>query len=67
MAAADLGLDVVEIRRRNLITEGEMPYPLTGWCPHKGPSYTDTGDYLQTFERASQRSAGREIGSCRAS
>lgn len=52
MAAADLGLDVVEMRRLNLITEAELPYPISGLVPYEGPTSYDTGDYLQTFERA---------------
>ena len=28
MAAKDLGIDRVEFRRRNLIAEADMPYPL---------------------------------------
>lgn len=51
MAAADLGLDVVEIRRINLITEAELPYPINGLVPYEGPTSYDTGDYLETFER----------------
>lgn len=51
MVAADLGIDVAEIRRRNLITEAELPYPIDGLVPYEGPTSYDTGDYLQTFER----------------
>jgi carbon-monoxide dehydrogenase large subunit len=54
MAAADLGIDVVEIRRMNLITQAELPYPLNGLVPYEGPTAYDTGNYLQTFERALQ-------------
>jgi len=45
-AAAALGLDPTEIRRRNLIPSGVMPYqtPI-------GPSY-DSGDFPKVFERA---------------
>jgi carbon-monoxide dehydrogenase large subunit len=54
MAAADLGLDVVDIRRINLITESELPYPLNGLVPYEGPTSYDTGNYQQTFDRALQ-------------
>ncbi|MET0722062.1 MAG: xanthine dehydrogenase family protein molybdopterin-binding subunit [Tardiphaga sp.] len=52
MVAMDLGIDVAEIRRKNLITEAELPYPIDGLVPYEGPTSYDTGDYLQTFERA---------------
>jgi carbon-monoxide dehydrogenase large subunit len=52
MAAMDLGIDVAEIRRKNLITEAELPYPIDGLVPYEGPTSYDTGDYLETFERA---------------
>lgn len=53
IAAREMGLDPVEMRRRNLIPEAEMPYPLAT-MQHIDP-YTDTecdsGDYRLTFER----------------
>jgi carbon-monoxide dehydrogenase large subunit len=53
MAARDLGLDPVEMRRRNLIPEREMPYPLAT-MQHVDP-YTntecDSGDYSLTLDR----------------
>lgn len=52
MAAMDLGIDVAEIRRRNLITEEELPYPIDGLVPYEGPTSYDTGDYVEVFERA---------------
>ena len=33
LAAGDLGIDSAEMRRRNLIGAGEMPYRLRGWSP----------------------------------
>ncbi|WP_441243052.1 xanthine dehydrogenase family protein molybdopterin-binding subunit [Tardiphaga sp. 768_D3_N2_1] len=52
MAAMDLGIDVVEFRRKNLITEQELPYPIDGLVPYEGPTSYDTGDYVEVFERA---------------
>lgn len=52
MVAADLGMDPADIRRRNLITEEELPYPIDGLVPYEGPTAYDTGDYPAAFERA---------------
>jgi carbon-monoxide dehydrogenase large subunit len=53
MAAQDLGLDRLAIRRRNLIAVGEMPYPLASVLPNDGFGETacDSGDYSSTFDR----------------
>ncbi|MPZ39273.1 MAG: molybdopterin-dependent oxidoreductase [Rhizobiales bacterium] len=53
MAAKDLGLDRLEIRRRNLIALSEMPYPLVPVRPNDGFGDTacDSGDYSSTFDR----------------
>jgi carbon-monoxide dehydrogenase large subunit len=51
MAANDLGIDPVEFRRRNLIAEREMPYPLARVVELDLASETDSGDYRITFER----------------
>ncbi|HEY7299436.1 MAG TPA: xanthine dehydrogenase family protein molybdopterin-binding subunit [Xanthobacteraceae bacterium] len=53
MAARDLGLDRVEMRRRNLIALAEMPYRLPDVEPGEtfGRSQCDSGDYADTFER----------------
>jgi carbon-monoxide dehydrogenase large subunit len=53
MAATDLGIDRLEIRRRNLIARQEMPYPLAAVRPNDGFGDTacDSGDYLSPFER----------------
>lgn len=46
MAAAELGLDPVEIRRRNLVPVSQMPYRSpTGFL-------YDTGDYVATLDEA---------------
>jgi carbon-monoxide dehydrogenase large subunit len=53
MAARDLGLDRLDIRRRNLIALREMPYPLAIVTPNDGFGNTacDSGDYASTFDQ----------------
>ena len=51
MAAADLGLDRVEFRRRNLIAEADMPYPLAKVHVLDIVSECDSGDYQMTLDR----------------
>jgi hypothetical protein len=53
LAARELGIDSAEMRRRNLIGAGEMPYRLPRLEPG-GPAVDtecDSGDYRETFER----------------
>jgi carbon-monoxide dehydrogenase large subunit len=49
--AEELSIDRLEIRRKNLITSQEMPYPLATTVPEDGlaPSSCDSGDYQATF------------------
>jgi len=53
LAARDLGLDRLDIRRRNLLTAPEMPYRLPPIVPDDGLGKTqcDSGDYTCTFDR----------------
>jgi aerobic carbon-monoxide dehydrogenase large subunit len=51
MAAADLGLDRVEFRRRNLVRESEMPYRLAAIVQPEIETECDSGDYAQTLDR----------------
>jgi carbon-monoxide dehydrogenase large subunit len=51
MAAQDLGIDRVEFRRRNLVSEGEMPYPLAKVMVLDIETETDSGDYGATLAR----------------
>jgi carbon-monoxide dehydrogenase large subunit len=51
IVAADLSLDRIEFRRRNLIPESAMPYRLATVTPLKIETETDTGDYTQTLDR----------------
>ena len=51
MAANDLGIDPVAFRRRNLLTEAEMPYPLARLVELDLATETDSGDYRITLDR----------------
>jgi carbon-monoxide dehydrogenase large subunit len=51
MAANDLGIDRVGFRRRNLVAEIEMPWPLATVTPLDISSETDSGDYRMTLDR----------------
>ncbi|MGH7029958.1 MAG: xanthine dehydrogenase family protein molybdopterin-binding subunit, partial [Stellaceae bacterium] len=53
LAARDLGIDSAEMRRRNLIGAGEMPYRLPRLEPvgPAGDTECDSGDYRETLER----------------
>jgi carbon-monoxide dehydrogenase large subunit len=52
LVAADLGLDAMEFRRRNLIKETELPFHTGKLVPYEPETDFDTGDYHVTFERA---------------
>ncbi len=51
-AAGALGIDRLELRRRNLLTHEEMPYPLATVLPSDGRAETqcDSGDHREPFE-----------------
>ena len=51
LVAADLGIDRVEFRRRNLIAESEMPYQLATVQVLDIKAECDSGDYQTTLER----------------
>jgi carbon-monoxide dehydrogenase large subunit len=53
LAAHDLGIDIAEIRRRNLIAADEMPYKLPLLEPGGPGAVTeaDSGDYAEPFDR----------------
>jgi aerobic carbon-monoxide dehydrogenase large subunit len=51
MAAADLGIDRVEFRRRNLIREADMPYSLPTVQVLDIATDCDSGDYQMTLDR----------------
>jgi carbon-monoxide dehydrogenase large subunit len=52
MVAADLKIDRVELRRRNLVTSAEQPYPIASVQPTDANDQYDSGDYSEAFERA---------------
>ncbi len=52
IVAADLGLDPMEFRRKNLITEAELPFHTGKLVPYEPETDFDTGDYHVAFERA---------------
>ena len=54
LAAADLGLDPVEMRRRNLLVEADLPYSIGRLVPYESESAYDNGDYHVPFERCLQ-------------
>ena len=51
MAARDLGIDPVNFRRKNLITEAELPYSIGQLVPYETETQYDSGDYVAAFER----------------
>jgi carbon-monoxide dehydrogenase large subunit len=51
LAASDLGIDPVDIRRKNLITAKEQPYEIASVQPTDARDQYDSGDYLEMFER----------------
>jgi carbon-monoxide dehydrogenase large subunit len=52
IVARDLGLDPMDFRRKNLITQAELPFATGKLVPYEGETEFDTGDYHVTFERA---------------
>jgi aerobic carbon-monoxide dehydrogenase large subunit len=54
MAAKDLGIDRVEFRRMNLVSEAEMPYPLARAMPYDAGTECDSGKYHAVLDRALQ-------------
>ena len=51
IVARDLGIDQVEFRRRNLVTEAEMPYTVATITPFESKDDLDSGDYSVTLDR----------------
>ncbi|OLE19205.1 MAG: carbon monoxide dehydrogenase [Actinobacteria bacterium 13_1_20CM_4_68_12] len=60
LAAADLGIDRAEFRRRNLVSRGEMPYPLAECTPIGGKTACDSGDYQSTLNRCLEEFGWRD-------
>ncbi len=51
MVAKDLGIDRVEFRRRNLVSESEMPHSFATITPFESKDELDSGDYRITLDR----------------
>jgi aerobic carbon-monoxide dehydrogenase large subunit len=52
IVARDLGVDPIEFRLKNLISEPELPFATGKLVPYEAETEFDTGDYHATFQRA---------------
>jgi carbon-monoxide dehydrogenase large subunit len=52
LVAIDLGIDRIELRRKNLITAAEQPYPIAHVQPTDAKDEYDSGEYRATLDRA---------------
>jgi carbon-monoxide dehydrogenase large subunit len=52
MIAEELGIDRIEFRRKNLITQAEQPYPIATVQPTNAVDEYDSGEYSTTLDRA---------------
>ncbi len=52
MMAADLGIDRIEFRRKNLIKSSEQPYQIAHVQPTDAKDEYDSGEYVETLDRA---------------
>jgi carbon-monoxide dehydrogenase large subunit len=50
LVARDLKIDRVELRRRNLVSDAQMPYPLASITPYDSSTELDSGDYHAVFD-----------------
>lgn len=50
LVAKDLKIDRVELRRRNLVADAQMPYPLASMTPYDSSTELDSGDYHAVFD-----------------
>src|SRR5258708_14413263 len=50
LVANDLKSDRVELRRRNLVADSQMPYPLASMTPYDSSTELDSGDYHAVFD-----------------
>jgi carbon-monoxide dehydrogenase large subunit len=51
MAARDLGIDPITLRRRNLIEASEMPYSIGKLVPYENETAYDSGDYAAALDK----------------
>src|SRR5690606_8599882 len=54
IVARELKIDRLEIRRRNLVADSQMPYRLPFITPSDSSNELDSGDYHAVFERCLQ-------------
>ena len=54
LAARKLGMDRADIRRKNLVLDADMPYPLATITPYESVTELDSGDYPVVFDRCMQ-------------
>jgi aerobic carbon-monoxide dehydrogenase large subunit len=54
MAARELGVDPIDFRRKNLITEEELPYSIGKLVPYELETAYDSGDYGVALEKCLQ-------------
>ena len=52
MAAADLGIDPADMRRRNFVAVREMPFKMGQLVTYEPPAEFDSGDFAAVFEQA---------------
>ncbi len=50
LIAKDLGMGRAELRRRNLVADAQMPYPLASITPYDSSTELDSGDYHAVFD-----------------
>jgi aerobic carbon-monoxide dehydrogenase large subunit len=50
LVAKDLNIDRVELRRKNLVADSQMPYPLASITPFDSSTELDSGDYHTVFD-----------------
>src|SRR6516164_1944026 len=51
LMAKGLNIDRLELRRRNLVGDSQMPYPLASISPYDSSTELDSGDYHAVFDR----------------
>jgi carbon-monoxide dehydrogenase large subunit len=51
LAARDLNIDRLELRRSNLVADAQMPYLLASITPYDSSTELDSGDYHAVFDR----------------
>ena len=61
MTAKDLGIDPIELRRKNLIASTDMPYVLPKVLPYNSTTQCDSGDYAAALDRCLDEIGWNEI------